>query len=260
MTTTPARDHPSPYTALILLFSLLYVAPMAHVSQDWSLYLSVPFRLSHPPPPRPAATVSFSVSVSLFWLVFQFEINCGSLSSMPNVVFEINGKKYPLPASAYTSQVGVSGLGCRVGLGGNPRLTRALRPPGGSAKLVVSGGPRWRMQDVCLDQLALLRGALWSWAACVAAAASSWEKWGRWGGQRPGFEGGGGRATDPVGASVHCFSASAQGPRLSGMFLDRLGLWGPRFPVTGLDLILSTPTSKASGPQAALAGRQGRRS
>ncbi|ELK30776.1 Chymosin [Myotis davidii] len=33
-----------------------------------------------------------------------FEINCGSLSSMPNVVFEINGKKYPLPASAYTSQ------------------------------------------------------------------------------------------------------------------------------------------------------------
>ncbi|EPQ03835.1 Chymosin [Myotis brandtii] len=33
-----------------------------------------------------------------------FEINCGSLSSMPTVVFEINGKKYPLPASAYTSQ------------------------------------------------------------------------------------------------------------------------------------------------------------
>ncbi|KAK1328915.1 hypothetical protein QTO34_011085 [Cnephaeus nilssonii] len=33
-----------------------------------------------------------------------FEINCGSLSSMPNVVFQINGKKYPLPPSAYTSQ------------------------------------------------------------------------------------------------------------------------------------------------------------
>ncbi|KAM8783592.1 chymosin-like [Rhynchonycteris naso] len=33
-----------------------------------------------------------------------FDINCGSLSSMPSVVFEINGKKYPLPASAYTSQ------------------------------------------------------------------------------------------------------------------------------------------------------------
>ncbi|XP_036308597.1 chymosin-like [Pipistrellus kuhlii] len=33
-----------------------------------------------------------------------FEINCGSLSSMPNVVFQINGKKYPLPPSAYISQ------------------------------------------------------------------------------------------------------------------------------------------------------------
>ncbi|XP_054567950.1 chymosin-like [Eptesicus fuscus] len=33
-----------------------------------------------------------------------FEINCGSLSSMPTVVFQINGKKYPLPPSAYTSQ------------------------------------------------------------------------------------------------------------------------------------------------------------
>ncbi|CAK6439211.1 unnamed protein product [Pipistrellus nathusii] len=31
-------------------------------------------------------------------------INCGSLSSMPNVVFQINGKKYPLPPSAYISQ------------------------------------------------------------------------------------------------------------------------------------------------------------
>ncbi|XP_028359014.1 chymosin-like [Phyllostomus discolor] len=33
-----------------------------------------------------------------------FDINCGSLSSMPTVVFEINGRKYPLPPSAYTSQ------------------------------------------------------------------------------------------------------------------------------------------------------------
>ncbi|KAM7054832.1 chymosin-like [Molossus nigricans] len=33
-----------------------------------------------------------------------FDINCGSLSSMPSVVFEIHGKKYPLPPSAYTSQ------------------------------------------------------------------------------------------------------------------------------------------------------------
>ncbi|XP_036129290.1 chymosin-like [Molossus molossus] len=33
-----------------------------------------------------------------------FDINCGSLSSMPTVVFEIHGKKYPLPPSAYTSQ------------------------------------------------------------------------------------------------------------------------------------------------------------
>ncbi|XP_006919685.1 chymosin [Pteropus alecto] len=33
-----------------------------------------------------------------------FNINCGSLSSMPTVVFEINGRTYPLPPSAYTSQ------------------------------------------------------------------------------------------------------------------------------------------------------------
>uniref|UniRef100_A0A8C7BW05 Peptidase A1 domain-containing protein n=1 Tax=Neovison vison TaxID=452646 RepID=A0A8C7BW05_NEOVI len=31
------------------------------------------------------------------------DINCGSLNSMPDVVFEINGQKYPLPPSAYTS-------------------------------------------------------------------------------------------------------------------------------------------------------------
>ncbi|XP_003933485.1 chymosin [Saimiri boliviensis] len=34
----------------------------------------------------------------------EFDIDCGRLSSMPTVVFEINGKKYPLPPSAYTSQ------------------------------------------------------------------------------------------------------------------------------------------------------------
>ncbi|XP_025783610.1 chymosin-like [Puma concolor] len=34
----------------------------------------------------------------------QFDINCGQLNSMPMVVFEINGRKYPLPPSAYTSQ------------------------------------------------------------------------------------------------------------------------------------------------------------
>ncbi|XP_016078809.1 PREDICTED: chymosin-like [Miniopterus natalensis] len=33
-----------------------------------------------------------------------FDINCQSLSSMPTVVFHINGKMYPLPPSAYTSQ------------------------------------------------------------------------------------------------------------------------------------------------------------
>ncbi|XP_032949340.1 chymosin-like [Rhinolophus ferrumequinum] len=33
-----------------------------------------------------------------------FDIDCSRLSSMPTVVFEINGRKYPLPASAYTSQ------------------------------------------------------------------------------------------------------------------------------------------------------------
>ncbi|XP_008066666.1 chymosin [Carlito syrichta] len=34
----------------------------------------------------------------------EFDIDCGKLSSMPTVVFEINGRKYPLPPSAYTSQ------------------------------------------------------------------------------------------------------------------------------------------------------------
>ncbi|XP_053446536.1 chymosin-like [Nycticebus coucang] len=33
-----------------------------------------------------------------------FRIDCGSLSSMPTVVFEIHGKKYPLPPTAYTNQ------------------------------------------------------------------------------------------------------------------------------------------------------------
>lgn len=75
---------------------------------------------------------------------------------MPNVVFQINGKKYPLPPSAYTSQVCVSGVGW-----GEPQAPQALRPPGKSAKLVMSGGTAWRMQSVCVDQPAL-RGALWS--------------------------------------------------------------------------------------------------
>uniref|UniRef100_A0A2R9A1L9 Peptidase A1 domain-containing protein n=1 Tax=Pan paniscus TaxID=9597 RepID=A0A2R9A1L9_PANPA len=34
----------------------------------------------------------------------EFDIDCGLLSSVPTVVFEIHGKKYPLPPSAYTSQ------------------------------------------------------------------------------------------------------------------------------------------------------------
>ncbi|XP_037355531.1 chymosin-like isoform X2 [Talpa occidentalis] len=34
----------------------------------------------------------------------QFDIDCRRLSIMPTVVFEINGRKYPLPPSAYTSQ------------------------------------------------------------------------------------------------------------------------------------------------------------
>ncbi|XP_025728411.1 chymosin-like [Callorhinus ursinus] len=33
----------------------------------------------------------------------EFDIDCRSLSSMPEVVFEIHGQKYPLPPSAYTS-------------------------------------------------------------------------------------------------------------------------------------------------------------
>ncbi|XP_036894771.1 chymosin-like [Sturnira hondurensis] len=33
-----------------------------------------------------------------------FEVNCGRLSSMPSVVFEIDGQKYPLPPSAYVTQ------------------------------------------------------------------------------------------------------------------------------------------------------------
>lgn len=87
------------------------MAPTTHFSHDWSLYLSVPFHLSHLPPPRPSGNRQLLCVCESVSLVFQFEINCGSLSSMPNVVFEINGKKYPLPASAYTSQVCVSGWG-----------------------------------------------------------------------------------------------------------------------------------------------------
>ncbi|XP_006899361.1 PREDICTED: chymosin-like [Elephantulus edwardii] len=34
----------------------------------------------------------------------QYDIDCGSLSSMPTVVFEIQGRQYPLPPSAYTNQ------------------------------------------------------------------------------------------------------------------------------------------------------------
>ncbi|XP_075396457.1 chymosin-like [Tenrec ecaudatus] len=34
----------------------------------------------------------------------EFDINCGSLSSMPTVVFHIHGQQYPLPPSAYTNQ------------------------------------------------------------------------------------------------------------------------------------------------------------
>ncbi|XP_036772623.2 chymosin-like isoform X2 [Manis pentadactyla] len=35
----------------------------------------------------------------------QFDIDCGSLSSMPAVVFEIHGRKYQLPASTYTNEI-----------------------------------------------------------------------------------------------------------------------------------------------------------
>ncbi|NIG60327.1 chymosin-like [Pontoporia blainvillei] len=34
----------------------------------------------------------------------EFDIDCGSLSSMPTVVFEINSRMYPLTPSAYTNQ------------------------------------------------------------------------------------------------------------------------------------------------------------
>nr|XP_017520462.2 chymosin-like isoform X1 [Manis javanica] len=35
----------------------------------------------------------------------EFDIDCGSLSSMPEVVFEIHGRKYRLPASTYTNEM-----------------------------------------------------------------------------------------------------------------------------------------------------------
>ncbi|XP_007529425.1 chymosin-like [Erinaceus europaeus] len=34
----------------------------------------------------------------------EFDIDCGSLRSKPTVVFEINGREYPLPPTAYTNQ------------------------------------------------------------------------------------------------------------------------------------------------------------
>lgn len=79
---------------------------------------------------------------------------------MPTVVFQINGRKYPLPPSAYTSQVGL--LGVRWG---EPQAHQALHPPGESAELVISGGTPWRSrQGVCSDRLTPLKGTPWSWA------------------------------------------------------------------------------------------------
>lgn len=51
---------------------------------------------------------------------------------MPTVVFEINGRKYPLPPSAYTSQVRVSSQGAW--------LTQP--PPSPSWQVTEVDGPR----------------------------------------------------------------------------------------------------------------------
>ncbi|XP_003784088.1 chymosin-like [Otolemur garnettii] len=45
-----------------------------------------------------------------------FNINCKSLSRMPTIVFEIHGKKYPLPPSAYTNQ---NSFSCTSGFQGH---------------------------------------------------------------------------------------------------------------------------------------------
>lgn len=195
-------------------------------SHNWSRSLSIPFHLPlrpHPPLGQPSAA-SLCLSLSC-WLFFQFEINCGSLSSMPNVVFQINGKKYPLPPSAYISQV------CASGWGGGAPGSQALRPPGSQQGL-------WGECRACGRPAGPAEGALWSPGRVCDCCTSSREKLGRteawvWGRGEAG----------PLWGPL----STAQGPGLSGVFLGCLGLWRPRFPAIGFDLILSAPNQQGLG-------------
>lgn len=119
---------------------------------------------------------------------------------MPDVVFEIHGRKYPLPPSAYTSTVGVLGRGS---LGSLARLLS----PGKSTSCKVAG-PRWRMREVHLDELAFLSGALLSSGPTCGRCSLIVGEMGQTESTEPSSlrEGGVGRTTVPMGASIHCSS------------------------------------------------------
>nr|XP_033776360.1 pepsin A-like [Geotrypetes seraphini] len=54
-------------------------------------------------PPNPVANIQHYIGASEN-SYGQYVINCGSISSMPDIIFTINGVQYPLPASAYIMQ------------------------------------------------------------------------------------------------------------------------------------------------------------
>lgn len=142
---------------------------------------------------------------------------------MPTVVFEISGRTYPLPPSAYTSQVCVSG---------KAPLLAELPPP--LSRRVSDVGDKWQVLD---RQRRMFVKAFWSfwvgpccpWALFVAAAGWFWNKWGSWEGQSPVAWGGGrrSRTTASCGTSTHRSSCQAQGAgALPANLLDTLGSVG----------------------------------
>ncbi|XP_030078235.1 pepsin A-4 [Microcaecilia unicolor] len=54
-------------------------------------------------PPTPIANIQSYIGASQN-SAGQYVINCASISSMPEIIFTINGVQYPLPASAYVNQ------------------------------------------------------------------------------------------------------------------------------------------------------------
>lgn len=142
---------------------------------------------------------------------------------MPEVVFEINGRKYPLPASAYTSQVCVSGLGVGWvrGAPGSPGPSALLesRPSWWQAE-----GPDGECRTCGCCSLMLRetgqvgRTEAWVWGAGgVMAIDPPWE---------------------PLSTAL---APQPRGPVCLGCSEVTWVLWGPRFLVIGFALTLSTP-------------------